>query len=224
MKKLESSFTNMVLVLTIISLVASGGLAFMHQITAGPIAAAEKKSQEEAIRMVLPDFAQLDTAIVVNDNKVFRAYDANGSTVGMAVETVSKGFGGDMTVMVGIKADGTIYEYKLLKHAETPGLGDKAATWFKEKSDIRGLSDNNGALTVSKDGGSVDAITAATISSRAFLNTINSALTTYHSVMSVPAEYDSVSGATPQSGYEAATDSINTDSTNTESTDNYELL
>ena len=81
----------------------------------------------------------------------------------------------------GFDADGKIYDYSLLSHAETPGLGSKAADWFKEgnKGSIKGMNPGEAPLTVSKDGGQIDAITASTITSRAFLNAVNAAYAAY---------------------------------------------
>lgn len=91
------------------------------------------------------------------------------------------GFGGELKVLVGFDAEGKIYNYSLLSHAETPGLGSKAADWFKEgnKGSIKGMNPGEQPLTVSKDGGQVDAITASTITSRAFLNAVNAAYGAY---------------------------------------------
>lgn len=179
MKKLESTFPNMVIVLTLISLIAAAGLGAMYTVTAEPIAAAKKAKQETAIREVLPPYDIVDTAIVVNEQKVYRAFDADHKIVGLAIETWATGFGGNIKVMVGIDAAGNIVNYSLLEHAETPGLGSKLTDWFKDKSDIRGTSIARAPLKVAKDGGEFDAITAATISSRAFLDAINKATDTY---------------------------------------------
>ena len=83
---------------------------------------------------------------------------------GQAIEVEANGFGGPMKVMVGIASDGTILGYEILEHSETPGLGDKAATWFKnaDKPNQNIIGRKAGNLSVSKDGGEVDAITAAT--------------------------------------------------------------
>ena len=103
------------------------------------------------------------------------------------------GFGGELKVLVGFDAEGKIYNYSLLAHAETPGLGSKAADWFKEgnKGSIKGMSPGEGELKVSKDGGQVDAITASTITSRAFLKAVNKAYEAYKT-----GEVNTVSGAT----------------------------
>ena len=196
MKKLESSFANMVIVLTIITIIAAACLGAMNNATAEPIAASKKAKQEAAIKAVLPEFTSVDEADIVNDQKVFRAYDANGELVGIAVETKELGFGGDVTTMVGFDANGSIVDYSLLAHAETPGLGSKLVDWFKVKSDIRGANSENIPLKVSKDGGNYDAITAATISSRAFLNSINKAYETYQIARGETPTVDAWSGAT----------------------------
>ena len=195
MKKLESSFMNMVIVLTVITVVAAACLGAMNNATAEPIAASKKAKQEAAIKAVLPEFASVEEDNV-NDQKIFRAYNANGEIVGIAIETAELGFGGDITTMVGFDANGVLFEYSLLQHAETPGLGSKLFDWFKVKSDIRGAGADKMPLRVSKDGGEYDAITAATISSRAFLNSINKAYETYQIALGETPVVDAWSGAT----------------------------
>ena len=211
MKKLESSFANMVIVLTVITVVAAACLGAMNNLTAEPIAASKKAKQEEAIKAVLPEFTTVDEETIVNEQKIFRAYNANGELVGIAIETKELGFGGDVTTMVGFDANGTIVDYSLLAHAETPGLGSKLVDWFKVKSDIRGAGANKMPLRVSKDGGEYDAITAATISSRAFLNSINKAYETYQIARGETPTVDAWSSATSIN----PTDSITTTDTAT---------
>ena len=213
MKKLESSFINMVIVLTLITVIAAACLGAMNNATAEPIAASKKAKQEAAIKAVLPEFASVDTAVIVNEQKIFRAYDANGAIVGIAIETAELGFGGDITTMVGFNANGVLVEYSLLQHAETPGLGSKLFDWFKVKSDIRGAGADKMPLRVSKDGGEFDAITAATISSRAFLNSINKAYETYQIALGETPAVDAWSGATTVNPTDtvATTDSIAVD-------------
>ena len=209
MKKLESSFANMVIVLTIITVVAAACLGAMNNLTAEPIAASKKAKQETAIKAVLPEFTTIDEETIVNEQKIFRAYNANGELVGIAIETKELGFGGDVTTMVGFDVNGTIVDYSLLAHAETPGLGSKLVDWFKVKSDIRGVSSDKMPLRVSKDGGEYDAITAATISSRAFLNSINKAYETYQIARGETPTVDAWSGATSMN----PTDTITTTDT-----------
>ncbi len=154
MEKLQSSFKNMALSLTIISMVAAGALAGVYMLTLGNIEAQKKAKQEAAKLAVL-----------------------NGQD-GVAIETSVDGFGGTIRLMVGFDADGNILGYEVLEHQETPGLGSHIEHWFKNADkpgqNIIGRK-ADGKFAVSKDGGEIDAITAATISSRAFLKAINQA-------------------------------------------------
>lgn len=155
MAKLVSSFKNMALSLTVITLVAAAALAGIYMLTQARIEQQKRDAETAAQQAVLNG-------------------DANGKAIKVSVD----GFGGKMIVMVGFAQDGTILGYKILEHQETPGLGDKAAWWFKQEDkpnqNIIGRK-ANGQFRVSKDDGDIDAITAATISSRAFLKSINDA-------------------------------------------------
>ena len=155
MAKLVSSFKNMALSLTVITLVAAAALAGIYMLTQARIEKQKRDAETAAQQAVL-----------------------NGDVNGKAIKVSVDGFGGKMIVMVGFAQDGTILGYKILEHQETPGLGDKATWWFKQEDkpnqNIIGRK-ANGQFRVSKDGGDIDAITAATISSRAFLKSINDA-------------------------------------------------
>ena len=186
MKKLESSFKNMVIVLTVVAVVAGLLLGYVNKLTAEPIAQANAKALSDAIALVVPGFdnepaANPDTIEVAGVTyKIYKATKGD-KFIGAAVESSANGFGGALTVLVGFDADGKIIDYSLLSHAETPGLGSKAADWFKKggKGDITGKTPGDKPLTVSKDGGEIDAITASTITSRAFLNAVNAAYVAY---------------------------------------------
>ena len=134
--------------------------------------------------------------------------DADVEHIGAAVESAANGFGGALTVLVGFDNEGKIIDYSLLSHAETPGLGSKAADWFKKgaKGDITGKNPGEAPLTVSKDGGEIDAITASTITSRAFLLAVNNAYAAYKNQ-----HVDGASGATQQEqpAEEAVSDTTN---------------
>ena len=196
MKKLESSLTNMVLVLTLVAVIMGGILAYVNHLTEGPIAEQKEKALADGIKavMVCDDLKVAKTDVVKqNDAKgkemtftVYQIKDAQGNDLGAAVESTTMGFGGDLKVLVGFDTKGTILGYTLLEHAETPGLGAKADQWFQDnmKGDIVGENPAE-PLTVSKDGGQVDAITASTITSRAFLLAVNIA---YKAYMATPAE------------------------------------
>jgi len=197
MKKLESTLTNMLLVLTCITVVMVGILAVMNELTREPIAQANAKTLSDAVAAVVPGFDNdpiAEKSVEEVDGSEYVIYPATkgGEYIGAAVESSALGFGGDLTIIVGFDKDGVINDYSLLNHAETPGLGAKADTWFKkgQKGDITGQSPATGDLVVSKDGGQIDAITASTITSRAFLKAVNNAYKVYKG------SADAVSGAT----------------------------
>ncbi len=182
MKKLPSTLPNMLIVLTLISVIAAGALAYVNKITAGPIEENKARTLAEGINTVLGV-----SGAQVQETKTVQ--DANGNDViiyatdkGVAVQAIDpNGFGGKLSVLVGFDDEGAIKGYTVLEHAETPGLGAKAGSWFQkgEKGDIIGKNPGQKELTVSKDGGEVDAITASTITSRAFLRAVNVAFHAY---------------------------------------------
>ena len=126
-----------------------------------------------------------------------------GEFVGAAVESnTKKGFSGEIKVIVGFDKEGKLLNYSVLQHAETPGLGAKMQEWFstdKNKQSVLGRSLSAGPLKVTKDGGNVDAITAATITSRAFLDAVNRAYSAF-------AGTDGVTGATTANTNEGGND------------------
>ena len=181
---------NMLLVLTGVAVIMGAVLAWVNSVTAAPIAKQKEKTLADGIKAVMAcdgiTVAQTDT-VRQNDDKgkeltfvIYQTQDAEGKDLGAAVESTSLGFGGNLKVLVGFNPDGDILGYTLLEHAETPGLGAKADKWFQkgEKGDIIGKNPQE-PLTVSKDGGQVDAITASTITSRAFLLAVNNAYNAY---------------------------------------------
>ncbi len=208
MKKLTSSITNMVLVLGLVSMAAASLLAWMNQLTAEPIRLAEAAKQEKAISEVCPSFnnspieAQFELAD--NDGGTLVCYPAWQDTVqvGVAVKTYSdKGFNGHIELMVGFTPDGTVYNYSVLQQGETPGLGAKMGEWFKtdkNRQSIKGLNPSSESFRVSKDGGEIDAITAATISSRAFIDAVTRAWQGYAAAFQAGSAVvtDAQSGAT----------------------------
>ena len=185
-----------------------GVLAFVNHLTEGPINEQKAEALADGIKTVMcvDDLKVAKTdEVKQNDAKgkemiftIYQVQDAQGKDLGAAVESTTGGFGGDLKVLVGFDPEGKILGYTLLEHAETPGLGAKADQWFQkgQKGDIIGKSPAE-PLTVSKDGGQVDAITASTITSRAFLKAVNQAYNAYK-VTPVDAE----SGATKQDNNE----------------------
>lgn len=200
MKKLESSLKNMILSLTGFSIIAGGLLGWVNAATAEPIAQANAKALSDAIAVVIPGFDNNpaeEAETVEVEGTTYKIYPATqgGKPIGAAVEASANGFGGTLTVLVGFDTEGNIIDYSLLSHAETPGLGSKASDWFKKgaKGDITGKNPGTQSLTVSKDGGEIDAITASTITSRAFLQAVNNAWSAY-----MNGQVDATSGASQQ--------------------------
>jgi electron transport complex protein RnfG len=182
MKKLKSSLINMLAVLTGVTAVSVALLAFVNELTKGPIEQANAKALSDAISQVVPGFTNnpiVEKKTQVVNGTTYTIYPGlkDGQPIGAAVEAAAMGFGGELKVLVGFNEKGDIIDYSLLSHAETPGLGSKAADWFKkgQKGDIVGKNPGQALLRVTKDGGDIDAITASTITSRAFLNAVNAA-------------------------------------------------
>lgn len=176
-KKAESTLPNMLLSLTAIALVAAAALAALNGVTKEPIAAAQQAKVENAISAVLPAFDKLEDRDV-DGHLCHVGLDAEGNMVGAAIEAGNdKGFGGHLQLMVGFDAQGNVSGYQILETHETPGLGAKADQWFQKdgKGCVVGTNPAENALTVKKDGGSVDAISGSTITSRAFLGIVNDA-------------------------------------------------
>ena len=195
----------MVLVLTLVAVIMGGILAFVNHLTEGPINLQKEKALADGIKTVMcVDNLQVAKTDKVKQNDakgkeltytIYQIQDAQGKDLGAAVESTTMGFGGDLKVLVGFDPEGNILGYTLLEQAETPGLGAKADKWFQKgsKGDIIGKSPAE-PLTVSKDGGQVDAITASTITSRAFLLAVNNA---YKAYKTTPAA-DGETGASEQ--------------------------
>lgn len=182
--KKESSFINMVLTLFLVTAIAALALGAVYSVTKEPIALAKQKKLEAAIKAVLPDFDTIVTKKFPDnsgDSLTFYFADKGAKQVGVAVETfTNKGFGGRIDLMVGFLNDGTISNTAVLSHKETPGLGDKmnkSKSNFSEQ--FNGKNPADFRLKVKKDGGDVDAITAATISSRAFCDAVQRAYNTF---------------------------------------------
>ena len=204
MKKLESSVQNMVMVLVGVALITGCILAYVNHATEGPIAEQKEKTLADGIKTVMGGgeltVAKTDT-VRQNDEKgkemvfiIYNTNDAKENYLGAAVESTTGGFGGDLKVLVGFDPKGNILGYTILEHAETPGLGAKADKWF-QKDGKGNIIDKNPseALVVKKDGGQIDAITASTITSRAFLKAVNQAYKAYQAL-----PVDGESGASKQ--------------------------
>jgi len=189
MSKEKTSFKKMLLALSVICVIASASLGGIYALTKTAISETRKLQKQNAIKTVLPAFdndplENIMKSAVDGDTIYFYKAIQNGKWVGTAVETfTNKGFSGNIKLMVSFTPDGKIYNVSVLQHKETPGLGDKME---KEKSldkktgkswssQFEGKNPSEFRLKVKKDGGDVDAITAATISSRAFCDALQRA-------------------------------------------------
>ena len=189
MKKLDSTWYNMLIVLTAIAVIAGAALGYANELTSGPIAENKARQLADGIKAVMnTDEVEVQRVDTVGASVVYH------TSQGVAVQAKdANAFGGTLTVLVGFDAKGTILGYQILETSETPGLGAKADKWFQKdgKGNIIGMNPGQNNMTVKKDGGEVDAITASTITSRAFLRAVNEA----YAAMAPQAE-DAQSGAT----------------------------
>lgn len=203
----KSSFKNMTICLLAICLVCSGLLAGVYALTKEPIDNAAKARNEAAIKEVLPEeVAKIDEEKSIELDGVKYtynlAYDEAGNTVGCAVNVAPVGFGGPIVIKVGFKVDAQtgknlVWNTKVLSHAETPGLGAKCSEpAFADQ--FKGLDPTVKTLEVTKDGGDIDAITASTITSRAFTDGVATAVNVLAAIAGTPMLIDTATGASPE--------------------------
>ena len=203
----QSTFKNMTICLLAICLVCSGLLAGVYALTKEPIDNAAKAKNEAAIKEVLPEeVAKIDEEKSIELDGVKYtynlAYDEAGNTVGCAVNVAPVGFGGPIVIKVGFKVDAQtgknlVWNTKVLSHAETPGLGAKCSEpAFADQ--FKGLDPTVKTLEVTKDGGDIDAITASTITSRAFTDGVATAVNVIAAIAGTPMLIDTATGASPE--------------------------
>ena len=197
---MKSSLKNMVLVLFCITFVSSACVGLVNMITVEPIAKAKAAAVQAALAEVLPDFDATESSEHLADELVIVAHKAtkNGKVVGYAIETATKnGFSGLVRLMVGFDAKGTILNVNVLEQTETPGLGAKMTEEGNPLlASIQGKKASKVNLTVKKDGGDVDALTAATISSRAYAEAVARAFEVFEVAAGLDDEVNATSGAT----------------------------
>ena len=180
----------MTVCLLAICLVCSGLLAAVYALTAEPIAAAAAAKNEAAIKEVLPE-----TAVKIEEERTVEfegasyaynlAYDELGNVVGCAINVAPVGFGGPIAIKVGFDVNGVIWNTKVLSQAETPGLGAKCVEpAFSDQ--FKGFDASAKKLAVKKDGGDVDAITASTITSRAYADGLALAVKVFDAIGRTP--------------------------------------
>ena len=189
---MKSTLLNMTAVLFAVTLVASAGVGAVHLITEEPIARARAAAEVEALERVLPPFEHtVSQELVIGDLPVtvYTATDGEGRIAGYAVKSETRrGFGGVIRMMTGFGPDGRVLNVNVLEQTETPGLGTAMAE--EDNVLLRCVQGRrpaemqlvDGAVAVRKDGGDVDALTAATISSRAWCDALNRAWRAYEVV------------------------------------------
>lgn len=167
-------------------LVCSATLAVVHAVTEDPIKKAAAEKVKKAIEVVVPEFDSepVQKAIEIKGVK-YKYYEVAkaGKPAGYAIESSAIGFGGSLDLMVGVTPNGIVYNTSVLSHSETPGLGAKCATDESFINQFRNLDRaKTKKLAVKKDGGSIDAITASTITSRAYIQAVKDALNIFSKI------------------------------------------
>lgn len=187
----KSSFRNMTLCLLAICLLCSALLAGIYAVTAAPIRDAQAAKVQKAIAAVAPEFkevSELDTVLVAGAPVTYYTLSTDESVVAYAVNVSEGGFGGPVSLMVGFTPDGVIYDVSVVDCSnETPGLGAKCVEPAFHDQFVK-FNPAEKKLLVRKDGGDVDAITAATITSRAYTKAVSIAAEAFKliSAVSVP--------------------------------------
>lgn len=175
MSKKESTFISMVATLFVITIVAGLSLGFVNQITLEPKAKAKLEKKVNGLKQVLPTFDNNPVEVVkriksdaAKDSvEMYPAFENNKFVGAAVIGSSEKGFSGLIKIMVGFKPNGEINNIVVLEQKETPGLGTK----MKDDKFIQQYRDKNPEsfnMQVSKDGGEIDALTGATITTRAF--------------------------------------------------------
>ena len=201
----QSTLRNMVLCLTGVCLVCAAILGGIYALTFEPIRQANENILKASLSAVLPEGVEigaLETAAA--DGVSYEYYPAvkDGEAVAYAVKTSTIGFGGPLSLMVGVLKDGTVYNTSVLTCNETPGLGAKCKEpGFQSQFRLFGPDKK---LKVTKDGGDVDAITASTITSRAYTLAVSNAVALVNWLSGQAAGVDSSTGASQAAATEAS--------------------
>jgi electron transport complex protein RnfG len=179
---MKSSFKNMTIVMFCITLICSAAVGGVYLLTKERIEQAATIKFQKALSIVLPAFdAVSEESVDVNGEMItINTATLEGRTVGYAVSSNAGGFGGTIDMVVGFDAEGKVVGVNVLKHSETPGLGSLIAN--EGNILVNQFVGNNPAemtLKVRKDGGSIDALTGATITSRAYINGVEKAFNAY---------------------------------------------
>ena len=175
----QSTLKNMALCLSAVCLICSAVVGGAYALTKEPIDEAAKAKTTASIARVLPAFtAEPELGSIELNGANYTYYNVPGT--GVAIISATSGFGGILSLMVGIAEDGTIHNTTVLSHSETPGLGAKCTTDEHFIAQFQGFDPAAKSLAVKKDGGDVDAITASTITSRAYALAVSNAVAVFN--------------------------------------------
>lgn len=200
----KSNFKNMALCLSLTCFVCAAVLGGVYAVTAAPIEVTNAQILKASIGKVLPEGGEISDAVpfeVGGKPSEYYLCTKDGKSIAYAVKSSTVGFSGVLTLIVGVLADGTVYNTSVYSHSETPGLGAKCETDEKFISQWRNLKPESadGAkdgkiLKVKKDNGDIDAITASTITSRAYTLAVKNAIEAVRGLISKAAEENQEGG------------------------------
>lgn len=178
---MKSSLRNMILSLTGLTVAIGAALAAVNEATADAIKETARRTRIEAMEAILPPFDNdIIATEVQSDGLPLYQATLGSEPVGIAIETYSdNGFSGRIAIITGFDNDGKLTGYRVLEHQETPGLGARMGEWFATAP--HSVIGSSATLSVKNDGGDIDAITGATITSRAFLDAVNHARQAFQS-------------------------------------------
>lgn len=166
-------FLKLGLILLFITAIASGILAYINSLTSPIISENARLEKELARKEVLPLASTFDSLGVINNEPAFAAFDKDNNLVGYTLLATQYGYSSDIKTMVGLTNDFLINKIKIIAQAETPGLGaNSAKPEFQARFDNKGIEQ----LKVDKDGGDIQSITGATITTRAVTNSIKAGI------------------------------------------------
>ena len=166
-----------IVVLVVICIVVTGALAATNSVTKPIIDAATAEAERLARSELLPEAEEFVEITGVDVENVSAVYGTTNE-VGVVITSSAKGYGGDVVVMTAFAPDGTIKQIKVTEQGETKGIGSNVVSTPSYWENYVGL-DASDALVLGQD---VDAVSGATVSSRALLNAVNAAIEAYHAI------------------------------------------
>ncbi|MDO9578264.1 MAG: FMN-binding protein [Candidatus Cloacimonadales bacterium] len=180
-----SYFLKLGFVLLVITVIASGILAYVNSLTEPIILENQRKAKAEARLEVLPEAATFDSIGTFNAENVFAGKDADGNLVGYVFLASLYGYSSDVKSMVGVNKDLIVNKIKVISQTETPGLG---ANCIKPEFQAQFSDKGLGEMKVNKDGGPIISITGATITTRTITNSIKNGLLELEKLIPAEAE------------------------------------